>query len=93
MWKPVAALLGFDKYTLYLCKFLLDRAIDFGDASLDRLRAYRILLAELPVIDTATNLVIEISELPISPVMMTSFESDTMFPTQKFAHTVSRQPL
>ena len=38
----------------------------------------------LPVIDTAINLVIDISELPISAAIMTSFEPDAIFCPQQF---------
>jgi len=37
------------------------------------------IIAELPVTDAATNLVIDISELPINAAIMTSFEPDAIF--------------
>jgi hypothetical protein len=50
------------------------------------------IIAELPVIDAATNLVIDISELPISAAIMTSFEPDAIFYPHKFRATISQQP-
>jgi len=42
------------------------------------------IMAELPVIDAAINLVIDISELPINAAIMTSFEPDAIFCPQQF---------
>jgi len=42
------------------------------------------IIAELPVTDAAINLVIDISELPISAAIMTSFEPDAIFCPHQF---------
>ena len=48
------------------------------------------IFAELTVIDAATNLVIDISELPISAAIMTSLDPDASFYSHQFRGNYSR---
>jgi hypothetical protein len=48
------------------------------------------IIAELPVIPAAINLVIDISELPINAAIMTSFEPDAILCPHHFRGNYSR---